>query len=67
MAPPVDLAVVGAGIAGFKFGPSMGRALADVIRGADFAASPLAPFAVDRDTRVDAVRGEHGSHWDSFV
>src|SRR5262245_30130291 len=52
---------------GFKFGPSMGRALADVIRGADFAASPLAPFAVDRDARGQIIRGEHEYEWGSFA
>jgi sarcosine oxidase subunit beta len=52
---------------GFKFGPSMGRVLADVIRGADFAASPLAPFAVDRDARGEVIRGEHEYEWGSFA
>ena len=52
---------------GFKFGPSMGRALADVVRGADFAASPLAPFAIDRDARGQVIRGEHEYEWGSFA
>ena len=52
---------------GFKFGPSMGRALADVVRGADFAASPLAPFAVDRAARGQVIRGEHEYAWGSFA
>jgi sarcosine oxidase subunit beta len=52
---------------GFKFGPSMGRALADVVRGADFAASPLAPFAVDRDAHGQAIQGEHEYKWGSFA
>ena len=52
---------------GFKFGPSMGRALADVVRGADFLASPLAPFAVDRDARGQQIRGEHEYEWGSFA
>ena len=52
---------------GFKFGPSMGRALAEVIRGADFAASPLAPFAVDRDARGQVIRGAHEYEWGSFA
>jgi sarcosine oxidase, subunit beta len=52
---------------GFKFGPSMGRALAEVIRGADFAASPLAPFAVDREARGHVIRGAHEYEWGSFA
>jgi glycine/D-amino acid oxidase-like deaminating enzyme len=52
---------------GFKFGPAMGRALAEVIGGADFAASPLAPFAVDRDTRGQVIRGAHEYEWGSFA
>jgi sarcosine oxidase subunit beta len=52
---------------GFKFGPSMGRALAEVVRGADFAASPLAPFAVDREARGQPIRGEHEYEWGSFA
>jgi sarcosine oxidase subunit beta len=52
---------------GFKFGPSMGRALADVVQGADFLASPLAPFAVDRDARGQQIRGEHEYEWGSFA
>ena len=52
---------------GFKFGPSMGRALAEVVRGADFAASPLAPFAIDRDARGQVIRGEHEYEWGSFA
>jgi sarcosine oxidase, subunit beta len=52
---------------GFKFGPSMGRALAEVVRGADFAASPLAPFAVDREARGAVIRGEHEYEWGSFA
>jgi sarcosine oxidase subunit beta len=52
---------------GFKFGPSMGKALAEVIRGADFAASPLAPFGVDRDARGQTIRGEHEYRWGSFA
>ncbi len=52
---------------GFKFGPSMGRALAEVIGGADFAASPLAPFAVDRDARGQVIRGAHEYDWGSFA
>jgi sarcosine oxidase subunit beta len=52
---------------GFKFGPSMGRALAEVVRGADFAVSPLAPFAVDREARGHVIRGEHEYEWGSFA
>jgi sarcosine oxidase, subunit beta len=52
---------------GFKFGPSMGRALAEVVRGDDFAASPLAPFAVDREARGQVIRGEHEYEWGSFA
>lgn len=52
---------------GFKFGPSMGQALAEVVRGADFTASPLAPFAVDRDARGHVIRGDHEYHWGSFA
>jgi sarcosine oxidase subunit beta len=52
---------------GFKFGPSMGRALAEVVRGADFAASPLAPFAIDRAERGTVIRGEHEYAWGSFA
>jgi glycine/D-amino acid oxidase-like deaminating enzyme len=52
---------------GFKFGPSMGRALAEVIRGTDFAASPLFPFAVDREARGEVIRGEHEYQWGSFA
>jgi sarcosine oxidase, subunit beta len=52
---------------GFKFGPSMGRALAEVVRGADFARSPLAPFAVDREARGVVIRGEHEYEWGSFA
>jgi glycine/D-amino acid oxidase-like deaminating enzyme len=52
---------------GFKFGPSMGRALASVVGGADFAASPLAPFAIDREARGQEIRGEHEYEWGSFA
>jgi glycine/D-amino acid oxidase-like deaminating enzyme len=52
---------------GFKFGPSMGRALAEVVRGADFTASPLAAFAVDRYERGEVIRGEHEYEWGSFA
>jgi sarcosine oxidase subunit beta len=52
---------------GFKFGPSMGRALARVLAGANFATSPLAPFAVDRAARGQTIRGEHEYEWGSFA
>jgi glycine/D-amino acid oxidase-like deaminating enzyme len=52
---------------GFKLGPSMGQALAKVISGEDFVASPLAPFAVDREARGQEIRGEHEYEWGSFA
>jgi sarcosine oxidase, subunit beta len=52
---------------GFKFGPPMGRALAEVVCGGDFVTSPLFPFAVDRDARGQAIRGEHEYKWGSFA
>ena len=45
----------------------MGRALAEVVRGADFSRSALAPFAVDRDARGQVIRGEHEYEWGSFA
>jgi glycine/D-amino acid oxidase-like deaminating enzyme len=51
---------------GFKFGPSMGRAWPRS-SAADFAASPLAPFAIDRDARGQVIRGEHEYEWGSFA
>ena len=44
-----------------------GKALAEVVRGADFASSPLAPFAVDRSPRGEGIRDEHGYEWGSFA
>jgi sarcosine oxidase subunit beta len=52
---------------GFKFGPSMGQALARVIAGAPFAASPLAPFGLDRHETGRVIRGEHEYEWGSFA
>ncbi len=52
---------------GFKFGPSMGRALAEVIAGQEFEKSPLAPFAVDRQARGHVIRGAHEYAWGSFA
>jgi sarcosine oxidase subunit beta len=52
---------------GFKFGPSMGRALARVLTGEPFEASPLTPFAVDRPARSAALRGAHEYAWGSFA
>jgi sarcosine oxidase subunit beta len=52
---------------GFKFGPSMGEALAALICGGDPAASPLAAFAVDRHARGQVIRGAHEYAWGSFA
>ncbi len=52
---------------GFKFGPSMGRALAQVIRGAPFEESPLAPFSPDRYASGRVIRGEYEYAWGSFA
>jgi sarcosine oxidase subunit beta len=52
---------------GFKFGPSMGQALAEVVGGADFATSPLAAFAVDRAERGQEIRGAYEYEWGSFA
>jgi sarcosine oxidase, subunit beta len=52
---------------GFKFGPSMGRALAHVIAGAPFAESPLAPFGPDRFQTGREIRGAHEYAWGSFA
>jgi hypothetical protein len=38
-----------------------------VVGGADFAASPLAPFAIDREARGQEIRGEHEYEWGSFA
>lgn len=52
---------------GFKFGPSMGQALAEVVRGRDFETSPLGAFAVDRQARGREIRGAHEYEWGSFA
>jgi glycine/D-amino acid oxidase-like deaminating enzyme len=52
---------------GFKFGPSMGRALARVLAGEPFEKSPLAAFAVDRLERGREIRGAHEYAWGSFA
>jgi len=52
---------------GFKFGPSMGRALARVVAGEPFEASPLAAFAVDRQERGRVIRGAYEYAWGSFA
>jgi sarcosine oxidase subunit beta len=52
---------------GFKFGPSMGRALARVVAGEPFEPSPLAAFAVDRLERGRVIRGAHEYAWGSFA
>lgn len=44
-----------------------GRALARIVGGADFAASPLLPFAVDREARGQTIGGEHEYEWGSFA
>ena len=64
---PALFVLTGGNGKGFKFGPSMGRALASVVGGADFAASPLAPFAIDREARRQEIRGEHEYEWGSFA
>ena len=51
---------------GFKFGPPMGQALVEVLLGADFARSPLAPFALDRYAEGRAIRGEHEYAWGPY-
>ncbi|MGH7319659.1 MAG: NAD(P)/FAD-dependent oxidoreductase [Candidatus Rokuibacteriota bacterium] len=52
---------------GFKFGPSMGRALAQIVAGERFEDSPLAPFALDRFDTGRVIRGEHEYAWGSFA
>jgi glycine/D-amino acid oxidase-like deaminating enzyme len=52
---------------GFKFGPSMGRALARVVAGEPFEPSPLAAFAVDRLERGRVIRGAYEYAWGSFA
>jgi len=52
---------------GFKFGPSMGQALAEVIAGQPFAASRLAAFALDRYRTGRVIRGAHEYEWGSFA
>ena len=52
---------------GFKFGPSMGRALADVVSGGRFEESPLAAFGVDRADTGRPIRGAHEYAWGSFA
>jgi sarcosine oxidase subunit beta len=52
---------------GFKFGPSMGQALAEVVLGVPFRASPLAAFAIDRYAAGRVIRGEHEYAWGSFA
>jgi sarcosine oxidase subunit beta len=52
---------------GFKFGPSMGEALAALVCGSDPATSPLAPFGVDRHARGQVIRGAYEYEWGSFA
>jgi len=52
---------------GFKFGPSMGQALAEVVTGGAFEESRLAAFAVDRAERGRVIHGEHEYAWGSFA
>lgn len=52
---------------GFKFGPSMGRALAAVVTGAPWAESPLQPFGLARFAAGQVIRGAHEYAWGSFA
>jgi sarcosine oxidase subunit beta len=52
---------------GFKFGPSMGRELAQILVGARFEESPLAPFSLDRFETGRTIRGEYEYQWGSFA
>lgn len=52
---------------GFKFGPSMGRALAQTVIHGRFEDSPLAPFSLDRFEMGRTIRGEHEYQWGSFA
>ena len=53
---------------GFKFGPSMGRALAEVVRGADFSRESRSPRSRSTATRAArSIRGEHEYEWGSFA
>lgn len=52
---------------GFKFGPSMGRALAAVVAGESWAASPLHPFGLARFAAGHVIRGTHEYAWGSFA
>jgi glycine/D-amino acid oxidase-like deaminating enzyme len=80
MKESVDLVVVGAGIAGASTACLARAGLrvvvvdrglpaggASVVGGAGFAASPLAPFAIDREARGQEIRGEHEYEWGSFA
>ena len=52
----------------FKFGPPMGRELANVIAGDKFADNPLAPFRLDRfRTGEVTIKGEHEYAWGTFA
>lgn len=52
---------------GFKFGPSMGRALAQTVIDGRFEESPLAPFSPDRFETGRTIRGAHEYQWGSFA
>jgi glycine/D-amino acid oxidase-like deaminating enzyme len=52
---------------GFKFGPSMGQALAAALTGGGYAASPLAAFALERFAEGRAIQGAHEYAWGSFA
>ena len=52
---------------GFKFGPSMGRALAQAVIHGRFEDSPLAPFSPDRFEMGRTIRGEQEYQWGSFA
>jgi sarcosine oxidase subunit beta len=52
---------------GFKFGPSMGRALAAVVAGEPWAASALQAFGLERFATGQTIRGAHEYAWGSFA
>jgi D-amino-acid dehydrogenase len=52
---------------GFKFGPSMGRALAQTVIHGRFEDGPLAPFSLDRVETGRTIHGEHEYRWGSFA
>lgn len=60
-------ALTGGNGKGFKFGPSMGRALAGVLAGEPWTSSPLAPFGLGRFATGQGLRGAHEYAWGSFA